>query len=33
MATFYNQATLSFGGSVVNSNTTEAELLTVTGTV
>ena len=27
MATFYNQATLSFGGSVVNSNTTEAELL------
>jgi uncharacterized repeat protein (TIGR01451 family) len=28
MATFYNQATLSFGGNVVNSNTTEAELLT-----
>ena len=27
MATFYNQATLSFGGNVVNSNTTEAELL------
>ena len=27
MATFFNQATLSFGGSVVNSNTTEAELL------
>ena len=27
MATFYNQATLSFCGGVVNSNTTEAELL------
>ena len=27
MATFYNQATLTFGGNVVNSNTTEAELL------
>lgn len=27
MATFYNQATLSFGGNTVNSNTTEAELL------
>ena len=27
MATFYNQATLSYGGSVVNSNTTESELL------
>lgn len=27
MATFFNQATLSFRGSVVNSNTTEAELL------
>lgn len=27
MATFYNQASLSFGGNVVNSNTTEAELL------
>lgn len=27
MATFYNQATLSFGGNVLNSNTTEAELL------
>ena len=27
MATFYNQATLSYGGGVVNSNTTEAELL------
>ena len=27
MATFFNQATLSFGGNVVNSNTTEAELL------
>ena len=27
MATFYNQATLSYGGTVVNSNTTEAELL------
>lgn len=27
MATFYNQATLSFGGNVVNSNITEAELL------
>ena len=27
MATFYNQATLSYGGNVVNSNTTEAELL------
>ena len=27
MATFYNQATLSYGGSTVNSNTTEAELL------
>ena len=28
MATFYNQATLSYGGNVLNSNTTEAELLT-----
>ena len=27
MAVFYNQATLTFGGNVVNSNTTEAELL------
>ena len=27
MATFYNQASLSYGGNVVNSNTTEAELL------
>ena len=27
MATFYNQATLSFNGNVVNSNITEAELL------
>ena len=27
MATFYNQATLSYGGGVLNSNTTEAELL------
>lgn len=27
MATFYNQATLSFRGNVVNSNTTEAELI------
>ena len=27
MATFYNQATLSYGGNVVSSNTTEAELL------
>ena len=27
MATFYNQATLSYGGNVVNSSTTEAELL------
>ena len=27
MATFYNQATLSYGGNIVNSNTTEAELL------
>ena len=27
MATFYNQATLSYGGNVLNSNTTEAELL------
>lgn len=27
MATFYNQATLSYGCNVVNSNTTEAELL------
>lgn len=27
MATFYNRATLSIGGNVVNSNTTEAELL------
>jgi uncharacterized repeat protein (TIGR01451 family) len=26
MATFFNQATLSYGGGVVNSNTTEAEL-------
>ena len=28
MATFYNKATLSYGGNVLNSNTTEAELLT-----
>ena len=28
METFYNQATLSYGGNVLNSNTTEAELLT-----
>lgn len=27
MATFYNQATISYGGNVLNSNTTEAELL------
>ena len=27
MATFFNQATLTFGGNVVNSNVTEAELL------
>ena len=27
MATFYNQATLSYGGNTVTSNTTEAELL------
>ena len=27
MALFYNKATLSYGGNVVNSNTTEAELL------
>ena len=27
MATFFNQATLSYDGNVVNSNTTEAELL------
>ncbi len=27
MATFYNQASLSYGGQVTNSNTTEAELL------
>ena len=27
MATFYNQATLSYGGNTVSSNTTEAELL------
>ena len=27
MATFYNKASLSYGGNVVNSNTTEAELL------
>ena len=27
MATFYNQATLSYGGNIMNSNTTEAELL------
>ena len=27
MATFYNQASLYYGGNVVNSNTTEAELL------
>ena len=27
MATFFNQATLSYGGTTVNSNTTEAELL------
>ena len=31
MATFYNQATLSYGGNVVNSNTTEAELLSGLG--
>ena len=27
MATFFNQASLSYGGNVLNSNTTEAELL------
>lgn len=27
MATFFNQATLSYGGTTLNSNTTEAELL------
>jgi hypothetical protein len=27
MALFYNKATLSYGGNIVNSNTTEAELL------
>lgn len=27
MATFFNQASLSFGGNIINSNTTEAELL------
>ena len=27
MATFFNQASLSYGGNIVNSNTTEAELL------
>ena len=27
MATFFNQATLNYGGTVLNSNTTEAELL------
>ncbi|MBO7304877.1 MAG: hypothetical protein J6V09_06615, partial [Clostridia bacterium] len=27
MATFFNQASLSFNGNVVNSNVTEAELL------
>lgn len=27
MATFFNKATLSFGGNILNSNTTEAELL------
>ena len=27
MPTFYNQASLSLGGQVTNSNTTEAELL------
>ena len=27
MATFYNQAKLSFDGNILNSNTTEAELL------
>ena len=27
MATFFNQATLSYGGNTLNSNTTEAELL------
>lgn len=27
MATFYNQATLSYSGNIINSNTTEAELL------
>ena len=31
MATLYNRATLSFGGSVVNSNTTETELLSGLG--
>ena len=31
MATFYNKATLSYGGNVVNSNTTEAELLSGLG--
>ena len=27
MATFFNQASLSYGGNVVNSNTTEAEVI------
>ena len=31
MATFYNKATLSYGGNIVNSNTTEAELLSGLG--
>ena len=31
MATFYNQATLSYGGNTLNSNTTEAELLSGLG--
>ena len=31
MATFFNQASLSYGGNVVNSNTTEAELLSGLG--
>ena len=31
MATFYNRATLSYGGGVLNSNTTEAELLSGLG--
>ena len=31
MATFFNQASLSYGGNIVNSNTTEAELLSGLG--